>query len=595
MIISRLNFIRFLGFMIVLLFLFLGSALNQYHLSKIIQSNWYPEVQTVSSQMVNTIQLNTSVLEWGNHSPHLMDLLKNQLGFETHQISLTSIHIGKLGFISFLNPPWSLSLSFTQTHLPNYYFFNNNGNPSSLIASNLQNTYFKYFIPIIIQNKVVGDFYLIANNSPVSFGLWSEYNLPLYLDIFLILIILYYMVFHLKSPRLINDNAISFLTLADTMPAIKKQNLSITTSFQASNNSRPTVELLIQDIIYHASTAVIHFDLNGSIQFFNPSAATRLGITQNDDDILSLCDLVKELHISKENIRSLINELNKNGFLYNQTIKFRNKKTNENRMALLSVIEFSDRSKLAGYWVFAEDITDMGAYNINNIPYIDRLNLIAEFAASTAHEIRNPLTTVRGFLQLQKKRETNKRNESHYRVMIDEIDRVDQLISEYLILAKNSSKHNHEETSISNLITNLIPLITAEANMKQVEVFFSNLPTCTCMANVNELKQVFLNICKNALDAMENGGVLSIEGIEHQDSFTIMIKDTGAGMSKEVMDHIFDPFFTTKQKGSGIGLSVSMQIIKSHQGSITAESKLGVGTTFTITLPIIEQQRMYTS
>ena len=133
------------------------------------------------------------------------------------------------------------------------------------------------------------------------------------------------------------------------------------------------------------------------------------------------------------------------------------------------------------------------------------------------------------------------------------------------------------------------------ANMKQVEVFFSNLPTCTCMANVNELKQVFLNICKNALDAMENGGVLSIEGIEHQDSFTIMIKDTGAGMSKEVMDHIFDPFFTTKQKGSGIGLSVSMQIIKSHQGSITAESKLGVGTTFTITLPIIEQQRMYTS
>ena len=128
---------------------------------------------------------------------------------------------------------------------------------------------------------------------------------------------------------------------------------------------------------------------------------------------------------------------------------------------------------------------------------------------------------MRGFLQLQRKREINDRHRSHYHIMIDEIDRVDQLISEYLMLARNSSLHKKENVSISTLFTQLLPLITAEANLNGVEVIVNNLPDGICLGNLNELKQVFLNICKNALDAMANGGYLSIEGVNIDNTYSI--------------------------------------------------------------------------
>lgn len=592
MVAMRSKSLRLLIIMAIMLLFFTASAFCQYNNTRLInRSNAYSQLQTVSTRLTSTLQSVTSISEWNTHSPAFIALLKNNLDNATQQISQYNMTINKLGFVSFLFPSWSLSLILSHNQHFHHYFFANNESHVLSTISKLQNSYFKYFIPIILQNKVVGDFYLVAYQPHVTSLFWVENNLPFYIDIAFIVLIIYFIFSYLNLFSM-KEHALSFLTLADTMPAIKKHHQHVASKTSIRNDSnRPTLEVLIQDIINRASTAVIHFDLGGTILFFNPFAAERIGITKSDH-ITSVNDLIKSLHVSRDKAKLLINELMSNGFLYNQLIEFRNHQTHENRVALVSVIEFSSNSQLAGYLLFAEDITEMGAYNINNIPYVDRLNLIAEFAASTAHEIRNPLTTVRGFLQLQMKHETNKRNESHYRVMIEEIDRVDQLISEYLRLARNSSMNLKEEISISNLVISLIPLITAEANLKQVEVFVQHLPIGICYANANELKQVFLNICKNSLDSMDNGGSLFIEGSEEQTNFTIKIRDTGIGMSKEVMEHIFDPFYTTKENGSGIGLSVSMKIIKSHQGSIMVDSAVGAGTTFSITLPMIERQHM---
>jgi len=209
---------------------------------------------------------------------------------------------------------------------------------------------------------------------------------------------------------------------------------------------------------------------------------------------------------------------------------------------------------------------------------LDQLNLIGEMAAGIAHEIRNPMTTVYGFLQIAKNSEVSK---DIIELMLDELNRANSIITEFLNLAKNkvSYKKRHQ---INLIIEALFPLIQAEALRANKQVIL-DLHTCSdIFIDEKEIRQLILNIALNGLDAMTSGGKLTITTFAKEQNVILKIQDQGTGISPEVMEKIGTPFFTTKDNGTGLGLAICYSIAKRHQAEIEIETGHN-GTTFAIT------------
>lgn len=220
----------------------------------------------------------------------------------------------------------------------------------------------------------------------------------------------------------------------------------------------------------------------------------------------------------------------------------------------------------------------------------DKLSIIGQLAAGIAHEIRNPLTSLRGFIQLMKEADSGF---SFYNIMISELDRINFIASELLLLAKPQAV-NYKETEITLLVEDVIRLLDAQAILNNVQIvtrYQNNLPNITC--EENQLKQVFINVLKNALEAMPAGGTIQVE-VSSPDEEHIQLRfiDEGCGIPEDRLPKLGEPFYTTKEKGTGLGLMVSYKIIRNHHGSISIFSSLQVGTTVEIKLPLLTKDRL---
>jgi len=204
-----------------------------------------------------------------------------------------------------------------------------------------------------------------------------------------------------------------------------------------------------------------------------------------------------------------------------------------------------------------QDITEL-EFLRNEIGNLERLKLVGQMAASIAHEIRNPLATIRGFVQLlQKERETGK---EYYNIIIEELDRANSIISDFLSLSKNRIVEM-EEYNLNDIIKELYPIFLAETNIRAQYIDLDldqQLPKLRL--NKKEIKQLLLNLIRNATEAMGQGGKITISTKKEEEVMLLKIADTGPGIPKEIMDKLFQPFFTTKEGGTGLGLSVSMSI-----------------------------------
>ncbi|MHB1629250.1 MAG: two-component system sensor histidine kinase NtrB [Bacilli bacterium] len=346
-------------------------------------------------------------------------------------------------------------------------------------------------------------------------------------------------------------------------------------------------EALLKGVIDNAPLAIIHVTLDGRCETVNEAFSKMCGLQADEACGRSIGSVAQSLGIDRELTNTIITQLQRGVAVRNMEVTLTHAVSKELRHVQLAVSPtyIATSGAITGFAIFADDITTRKQWE-SYTTRTDRLSLIAELAASTAHEIRNPLTTVRGFLQLQKKRNPPSEGRDYFQIMIEEIDRVDGLISEYLTLARNSMNTDRAPVEIASIIADLLPLITAEANMKGVVVNEFDLPDGYCMANKSELKQVFLNLSKNALDAMSSGGELSLKATVDGSVYTVIISDTGSGIDPVHLHHIFAPFYTTKSTGSGLGLSVSKKIVESHQGEIQVESHPGIGSTFFVSLPL---------
>lgn len=220
----------------------------------------------------------------------------------------------------------------------------------------------------------------------------------------------------------------------------------------------------------------------------------------------------------------------------------------------------------------------------------EKLAAIGEMAAGIAHEVRNPLTTIKGFVQLLDRFNKVKEPDTlkKYLSMIDkEIDRVNDLASVFLQFAR-PRKPQLTYRNLNNTILDLNIILRSHCNNKKVQLeieYSTNLPDILC--DEDQIKQVIINMALNAIDAMQDSPVklLKIKTDFNSDYVCIKISDTGCGISSDQLDKIFLPFFTNKDSGTGLGLSMCNSIIENHKGRIEVESTFGKGTTFRILLP----------
>lgn len=240
-------------------------------------------------------------------------------------------------------------------------------------------------------------------------------------------------------------------------------------------------------------------------------------------------------------------------------------------------------SQVAAIMVIGKDRT-MQKHNEEMMRKADKLSIAGRLAAGVAHEIRNPLTSVKGFLHLMRK---GLGREDLYEVIDAEIDQIDGIITEFLLLASDQPAR-FKRTDLAELLGHVLSLVQAQANMSNIAIetrIDSGIPDVLC--DENKIRQVFVNIIKNAIESMADKGTVKLEMTRKGDKdVLIRVSDEGGGLSDEVRSRLGEPYYRTKERGTGLGLMVSFNIVSEHNGTIDFKQAEGKGTMVEVTLPI---------
>ena len=340
--------------------------------------------------------------------------------------------------------------------------------------------------------------------------------------------------------------------------------------------SRERYQLLIQNSI--DTIAVIHNDkwvfMNESgISLFEAETYEDL-IGKNVYDQLHPCD-----HDGvKQRIQNIINRKTESEIIKQSWFTFKNRLI-YTEMVCIPTTFFGETA----VQVILRDISERKQTEELMLKS-EKLSIAGQLAAGIAHEIRNPLTAIKGFLQLMKP--TMEENEHYFEIVFSELSRIELILSELLMLAKPQQNAVKERVNLKKIISEVTALLETQANLKGIFIKTDyEHDSMYINGDQNQLKQVFINLIKNAVESMPDGGTVHIIMTEDEYSVNVTVKDEGDGIPENVLKRIGEPFLTTKEKGTGLGLMVTFNLIKNHQGAIQVDSKPDRGTAFHITFP----------
>ncbi len=237
--------------------------------------------------------------------------------------------------------------------------------------------------------------------------------------------------------------------------------------------------------------------------------------------------------------------------------------------------------------LLVQDVTEMKLAE-QQLMQAEKLSALARLTAGVAHEIGNPLTSISSYIQILQEHVNDDFSKEALSIISNHINRISLIVRQMSRFAK-AKPEEIKPVDIRSIIEGTLELVKYDKRMKQVEVdveIDETLPKV--LVDENQIIQVFVNLILNALDAMPNGGTITIRAVSENNKVKVSFTDTGVGIEKENLQRIFDPFFTTKEKGTGLGLAISYSIIKSFGGDIMVDSTPLKGTTFTVVLPVHE-------
>ncbi|WP_423409412.1 PAS domain S-box protein [Heyndrickxia sp. MSNUG] len=350
---------------------------------------------------------------------------------------------------------------------------------------------------------------------------------------------------------------------------------------------RKNVETLLEEsrqqyrsLFEYSPDIVAMLDLNGTITNLNPQFQKITGFNANDFIGRSIGELLPEnsRQLVLDRIAKVIKDQSPQMFELNIPHK------NGNPLMLQSTsLPIIVNDQLAGIICNSRDVTELRQTE-ERLRRTDKLSVVGELSASVAHEIRNPLTSLKGLVQLLQMED--EKHQLYYQIMLDELNRINHIVGELLLLAK-PQQIKFTEADIQLIMYNVISLLKTEASLHNIQIELEDHDQQVIIeCEPNQLKQLFINIVKNAIEASSAEDVVLISLQSTDDHVTVRVKDDGCGISKEFMERIGEPFYSSKEKGTGLGMTVSFKIVQSHNGTIKFQSEPDEGTEVIVQLPI---------
>lgn len=359
-----------------------------------------------------------------------------------------------------------------------------------------------------------------------------------------------------------------------------------TTELKQKNEENRSMKEYLESIISQTADAIHITDIKGRVLQVN-AAFERLYGWSSDEIVGTYLDFLPESEMDGRSIWRPETEVAETAeSVLAETVRLRKDGSQVEVSISVSPI-FDQGGKITALISISRDMTEHNKME-DLLRRSEKLTTVGQLAAGVAHEIRNPLTTLRGFLQMQQR--TRVVNVMHTDVMLAELDRINLIVSEFLILAKPQAVQ-FQTKDVRFTMGDVVSLLDSEAHLHNIEfeVHFSPSPILV-HCEENQLKQVFINLLKNAMEAMPKGGKILLQ-VEEDDKGQAVLRviDEGEGIARDRLQKLGEPFYTNKEKGTGLGLMISQRIIEGHRGTLKIDSELGRGTAVTITLPRVQE------
>jgi two-component system sensor histidine kinase PilS (NtrC family) len=380
-------------------------------------------------------------------------------------------------------------------------------------------------------------------------------------------------------------NLFAFLAVAYLAGLLTAKLRQVGVQLKDTSGALESLQVLHENIIHSISSGLITTGLDGRITLVNAAAQRLLELSPGD----LLGSPVHKLFLDP--LPTVESPRTHAEVRFNVPTKF--PRTVRVRVAALTVPERGD----LGYVYVLDDLTEIRRLE-REVRMQDKLAAVGRLAAAIAHEIRNPLTSIAGSVSMLSA--VPEMNEDHRRlldIVTRESQRLNSIITDFLAYSR-TKQYRFDRVdlveSVEDTLTLMDHRMTAEKTGIKIERRFTVRPAWA-IADGDKLKQVFWNLCENAVRAMKEGGTLTAAVESLGDDWQVSFKDTGSGMTPQQIEKIFEPFQSNFEGGTGLGLAIVYQIVQAHEGKIWARSKPGQGTTFVLRLRRLDAERAVTS